>query len=123
MGYWNIWRFQYLKSDYLKREKKVMADGLRKLIKEGGDEEREKMVLLNITDARKVLREVVDRVVHENERIALSRYGKPAAVLVSVEDAELLEILEDKADLEVVRKVLKNPKPIPWDKAKAQLGL
>jgi prevent-host-death family protein len=100
-----------------------MANGLRKLIRKAEGEEKEKMDLLNITEARKVLREVVDRVVHNSERIALSRYGKPAAVLVSVEDAELLEILEDKADLEVVRKVLKNPKPIPWEKAKTQLGL
>lgn len=79
--------------------------------------------LLSVSEARGVLRELVDKVVHGGERITLQRYGEPAAVLVSVEDAELLEILEDKADLEAVRKVLKNPKPVPWEKAKKRLGL
>ncbi len=81
------------------------------------------MDALNVTDAREQLRELVDRVVHNGERVVLSRYGKPSAVLVSVEDAELLEMMEDKADLAEVMKVMKNPDPVDWEKAKAQLGL
>lgn len=81
------------------------------------------MDALNITVAREQLRELMDRVVHNGERVVLSRYGKPSAVLVSVEDAELLEIMEDKADLAEVKKIMKNSNPVDWDKAKAQLGL
>jgi prevent-host-death family protein len=81
------------------------------------------MEALNVTVAREQLRELVDKVVHNGERVVLSRYGKPSAVLVSVEDAEILELLEDKADLAEVKKIMKNPNPVDWEKAKAQLGL
>ena len=81
------------------------------------------MDALNITVAREQLRELMDRVVHNGERVVLSRYGKPSAVLVSVEDAELLELIEDKADLAEVKKAMKNPNPVDWESAKAQLGL
>ena len=103
-----------------------MANEFSELIKDGVESEgggMEKTAPLNITEARKELREIVDRVVHGSERITLSRYGKPAAVLVSVEDAELLEMLENQTDLEAIREVLRNPKPVSWSKAKAQLGL
>ena len=92
-----------------------MANGLRKLQQED--------TVLNVSEARALLRELVDKVIHEKARITLNRYGQPAAVLVSVEDAELLEMLEDRTDLAEVRKVLKNPKPVSWDKAKRKLGL
>jgi len=103
-----------------------MANEFSELIKDGVESEAggmEKTVSLNITKARKELREIVDRVVHGSERITLSRYGKPAVVLVSVEDAELLEMLENQADLEAIREVLQNSKPVSWSKAKVQLGL
>ena len=103
-----------------------MANEFNKLVMKEVESETggmEKTVSLNITEARKELREIVDRVVHGSERITLSRYGKPAAVLVSVEDAELLEILENQGDLEAIREVLQNPKPVSWSEAKAKLGL
>ena len=77
----------------------------------------------NVSEARSALSDLVNRIYFNSDRITLTRYGKPAAVLVPVDDAELLEALEDKADLDAVRKVLKNPKPVPWEKAKKQLGL
>ena len=43
--------------------------------------------------------EVVGRVSYGKERVGVTRYGKLAAVVISVEDLELLERLEDARDL------------------------
>ena len=42
--------------------------------------------------------EVLSRVQYGNERVAVTRYGKEVAVVVSIEDARLLEQLEDLVD-------------------------
>lgn len=44
--------------------------------------------------------EAISRVTYGGEGVGLSRNGKPAVVVVSVEDYELLEALEDDADAE-----------------------
>jgi hypothetical protein len=70
-------------------------------------------------------------VAHKGERIVVERYGKDAIAIVSVGDLELLELLEDRLDLEEARKALADirrrggPKrgTIPWSKIKAAAGL
>ena len=48
--------------------------------------------------------EFIDRVVREHERVVVTRNGKPAAVLVSLEDLDSLEAtLEVLGDSEAVR--------------------
>lgn len=47
---------------------------------------------------REELAAVVGRVSYANERIGVTRHGKLAAVVISVEDLELLEALEDARD-------------------------
>ncbi|MCJ7796991.1 MAG: type II toxin-antitoxin system Phd/YefM family antitoxin [Thermoleophilia bacterium] len=42
--------------------------------------------------------EVLSRVQYGNERVAVTRYGKEVAVVVSIEDARLLEQIEDLLD-------------------------
>ena len=50
--------------------------------------------------------EYVDRVQREHERIVVTRYGRPAAVLISAEDlASLEETLEVLGDSDVVRAI------------------
>lgn len=56
---------------------------------------------------RAELSETVNRVAFGKERIALTRRGKAIAVLVPVEDAELLEELEDAQDVRDALKALK----------------
>ena len=46
---------------------------------------------------------------------------KDVAVLISVEDAALLEELEDRIDVEDARKALAEGEFIPWDEAKKEL--
>lgn len=69
-----------------------------------------------ITEAREDLGGIVNRVALRGERIPLSKNGKQVAVVVSVEDAELLERLEDQADIAEAERILADPgeKPIPF---------
>ena len=64
--------------------------------------------------ARKNLTELVSRVAYGGERIAIARRNKNLAVLVSVEEAALLEELEDRMDVDAARKALaEGGRPIP----------
>jgi prevent-host-death family protein len=75
-------------------------------------------------EARRNLTDLVGRVAYGGERITIGRRNKDLAVLVPVEDAELLERLEDEADIKAAMRTLKKgQKGIPWAKAKKELGL
>ena len=62
---------------------------------------------LPLADVKNRLSEVVDRVEREHGRVVITRHGKPAAVVVSVDDLESLEetlqILSDPAILADIR--------------------
>lgn len=53
----------------------------------------------------------------------IKRHGKRIAVLVPVDDLELLEAMEDRVDLALAKKALKEKGRIPWTQAKKKLGL
>jgi prevent-host-death family protein len=81
---------------------------------------------LPVSDAREDLAEVVNRVAYGHERVRLTRRGKPLAAVVPIEDLELLEQLEDQADVEAIRQALADPanaEPVPWEQVKADLDL
>jgi antitoxin YefM len=46
---------------------------------------------LPLAEVKKRLSEVIDRLQREHGRVVITKYGKPVAVLVSVEDLESLE--------------------------------
>ena len=50
--------------------------------------------------------DVLGRVQYGNERVAVTRYGKEVAAVVPIEDARLLERLEDLIDAEDVLKAI-----------------
>jgi prevent-host-death family protein len=52
---------------------------------------------LTVSEARDNLAEVIGRVQFGGERVTIARRGKPVAVVVSVEDAALLDEIEDRA--------------------------
>jgi PHD/YefM family antitoxin component YafN of YafNO toxin-antitoxin module len=72
---------------------------------------------------RDTFSETINRVAYKGERIALERHGKTIAGLVSAEDLELLQMLEDQMDLDATRKALKERGRRDWLKVKADLGL
>ena len=76
------------------------------------------------TAARARLPELVDRARHRGERTVIQRYGRDVAGIVSPEDVELLESLEDRLDLEAARRALReDSKGTPWAAVKKRLGL
>jgi len=81
------------------------------------------MTSLSITKVRDYISEYADQVKHHGERIIVKRNGKPAFAMVSVEDAELLEALEDEMDIAAAKKALRKGKFTSWEQVKKKLRL
>ncbi len=81
------------------------------------------MTRLQMRDLRANLADTVNRVSYAGERVIILKNGKPAAAMVSVADAELIEALEDRIDLEEAKKALADPERIPYEKVRKKLGL
>ena len=64
------------------------------------------MTRFAMAQARKNLTEIVSRVAYGGERIAIGRRNKDLAVLVSTDEAALLEEIEDRMDVAAARKAL-----------------
>jgi prevent-host-death family protein len=60
------------------------------------------MVTINIAQAREELPELLNRVVYGNERVVVTRYGKPLAAFISVKKLQVLEMLEEVLDFDTV---------------------
>ncbi|MCA1823744.1 MAG: type II toxin-antitoxin system Phd/YefM family antitoxin [Frankia sp.] len=63
---------------------------------------------LPLADVKNRLSEVVDRLQREHGRVVITKHGRPAAVVLSIEDLEGLEetldVLSDKALMRRLRK-------------------
>ncbi len=86
------------------------------------------MVQVGIKEIRDNLADTLNKVAYAGERIVLARRGKGVAALVSMEDLELLEKMEDEADVRDAKRVLaamkrKGEKPIPLAVTKKRLGM
>lgn len=62
---------------------------------------------MSIKEVRDNLADALNRVAYGGERVVLARRGKGVAALVSMEDLQLLQQLEDRADVRAARKALK----------------
>ena len=81
------------------------------------------MLSITITDLRTKIRKLADLVAFKGERIRVERNGETAFVLVSEEDAALLEALEDRKDLKAAKKALKERYSVSLDQLEKDLGL
>lgn len=75
-------------------------------------------------EARTHLSELVNRVAYGKERITLTRHGAEVVAMVPVEDAKLIEDLEDYLDLKRAREALDQAKEkgeVSWEKLKEGL--
>ena len=84
------------------------------------------MTSMPVTAARDELAEVVNRVAYGKERICLTRHGKGVACVVSMDEARLLDLIEDRLDLSDALEALKElgeRGPASWDSLKAELGV
>jgi prevent-host-death family protein len=79
---------------------------------------------LAVAEVRKNFSDAVNRVAYGKERVVLKRRGKGIAALVPIEDLEAIEALEDRIDLALARKALKEKgKPVSLAALKKRLGL
>ncbi len=81
---------------------------------------------LNASEAREGFADLLNRVAYRGERIVLHRRGKDVAAIVSVEDLELLERLEDERDLKAAKAALREAKKKgtkPLSKVMKELGI
>ena len=78
------------------------------------------MSTITAKEARRTFTDILARAAYGKERVTVTRNGKPVAVLVPVEDAEALEALEERIDLEDVRRRAKE-ELIPWEEVKKRL--
>jgi prevent-host-death family protein len=81
------------------------------------------MTRIPATTVRDAFSDTLNRVAFKGERIVLERHGKAVAALVSVEDLELLEALEDQIDVEAVRAARKEPGMVPYEEVRRKAGL
>jgi len=80
---------------------------------------------MGVSDARDHLSEVVDRARYTQERVILTKRGREVGAIISIDDLNLLEMLEDQLDIKEARQVLQEApgKRISYDEVRKKLGL
>ncbi len=89
------------------------------------------MTTVTSEEVRDSLGELINRVKYNQERMKVTRRGKPVMALVPLEDLEFMEkvldALEDEYDLAIVKERLEHfdrtGEGIPWEDVKAEYGL
>ena len=82
------------------------------------------MKRLNASVAREEFSELLNQVSYLGERIIVQRRGKNVAALVSLEDLQLIQEIEDKLDNAAADVALQETgESIPWEKVKKELSL
>lgn len=79
------------------------------------------MLTSSARNLRAHLGEFLGRVRYGQERVTVTSHGKPVAAIVSIDDLELLERIEDEMDLKTIEE-RRNEEAIPWDDAKRNLN-
>ena len=64
----------------------------------------------SFSEARDHLADIANKVIYAGKRAILTRKGKRAVAIVSIEDLEALQAIEDQIDLEDAKKALVNVK-------------
>jgi len=84
------------------------------------------MKTITVTRLRSAVAETVSEVQFRGERVVLERHGKAVAAVVSIEDLDLLEELEDRILAEAADRAeaASEGKPrISWEQIKQELDL
>ena len=84
------------------------------------------MSSIPLSKAREQLPEIVNQVAYSSKHIIFTRRGKKVAAIISIEELEFLEALEDRIDIEDAMKALRDIKKngaVAWNKVKSDLGI
>jgi prevent-host-death family protein len=81
-------------------------------------------ITISTASARKNLAEIVNQVAYGVEPVILTRRGKEVAALVSIEELELLQQIENQLDIADAKKAIaEGGDNLPADEVWKQLGL
>jgi prevent-host-death family protein len=78
-----------------------------------------------VVELRENLSELLGRAQHGNERVTITKNGKPVAAIVSIEDLDLLRAIEDRIDLDAARAALREAEDaghVSWDTVRSEGG-
>jgi len=79
---------------------------------------------ITAADARKNFADIVNQVAYGKEPVVLTRRGKELAALVSIEDLNLLQKIEDQLDIQDAWKASREPgENISWSDLRKELNL
>jgi prevent-host-death family protein len=81
---------------------------------------------MTAAEARDNFSDLLNRVAFGQERILVTRHGKGLDALISLDDLEQLEALEEMVDRELLRQAREENEregTVPWEVAKSELGL
>ena len=81
---------------------------------------------VSVSEARETFADLVNRVAYRNERVLVTRRGKPIAAIIPMEQAEFLERAEDEYDIKLAREALaelEHTPAIPLEQVERELGL
>jgi prevent-host-death family protein len=84
---------------------------------------------LTVSEARRQLASIINRVQDEHVPVYLARHGRLVAAVIDPNDLEhILELAEDMADIRAAaaaraEMLATGEAPIPWEQVKADLGL
>ena len=84
------------------------------------------MVTMKASDVRQNFADTLSRVAYGGERIVLHRNRKPVAVIISIEDMNILRAIEDRIDLVAARAALNEAQAegsSSWDAFMVELEL
>ncbi len=81
------------------------------------------MTAINLADTNKKVREAIGHATGEQKRIIIREGRKRIAAIVSVEDLELLERIEDQIDIAAADKAMKEEGSISLEELKKLLGV
>lgn len=87
---------------------------------------REKPESVTTGEVRENLAEYLGQVRHGKKRVVITRHNRPYGAIVSIEDLELLEDIEDSIDLDLARAALAEARQEgteSWESLKKKLGL
>ena len=81
---------------------------------------------VSVSEARETFADLVNRVAYRNERVLVTRRGKPIAAIIPMAQAEFLAQAEDEYDIKLARESLaelEHTPAVPWEQVKRDLGL
>ncbi len=77
---------------------------------------------VSISELKNTLSEILNRAAFGRERIVVSSRGRPKAAVISIEDLELLENLEDALMAHAALEAYRAGETVPWEQVKAELA-